>query len=141
MKKWLCAALLLGGCSNTVSEDELPQAYVIVGGQTYDTSIGTYCWDEVCVDKVGPEEQLQHTESIIVNSGESLSIQLEGEDPPTHVDVSLINGNDVQIVPLQDAHIAAPTERGTYTYSYRASWLDGDVSRGDISYVFAIGVQ
>lgn len=141
MKKWLCAVLLLAGCSHTVSEDDLPQAHVIVGGKTYDTSIGTYCWDELCVDKINPDEQLQHADPIIVSSGESFSVQLEGDEPPTTIDVSLVNGNDVQIVPLQHGQMTAPIEQGRYTYNYRASWLDGNVSYGDISYVFVIEVQ
>lgn len=141
MKKWLCAALLLAGCSNAVSEDDLPKAHVIVGEQAYDTSIGTYCWDELCVDKINPDEQLQNADPIIVSSGESFSVQLEGDELPTTIDVSLVNGNDVQIVPLQHGQMTAPIEQGRYTYNYRASWLDGNVSYGDISYVFVIEVQ
>lgn len=140
MRKWLFAALLLAGCA-TVSEDELPQAYIVVGEQTYETQIGTYCWDEVCVDKVRPDEQLQDAKPIVVQAGEWLDVQLQATERPTDVDMSLVHGNDVQSVPLQNGRIAAPTEHGVYFYSYTASWIEGDISYGDVSYVFSIEVQ
>ncbi|MEH7442563.1 hypothetical protein V7201_09585 [Bacillus sp. JJ1122] len=143
--------LIISGCANSDSTEEKlipPKAFIEVANERYETILGTYCWSSAgqakCVDKTGPVELLEGSEPIEVNPGESITLIMEYEPKPNKIHVLHISNNEETEVKVSNNHFSAPTQKGTYYYSYGARWMDEkkeNVSNGDASYVFAIEVK
>ncbi|WP_203247932.1 hypothetical protein [Sporosarcina beigongshangi] len=149
MNRWLLVVvalvgLSLPGCSkDELSEEEPPRAFIEIGNETYDTLLGTYCWGNTCVDKVGPIEMLEGKESIRVKPGEIISLMMNDGLQPSDFSIVQISEGGEQISIVQDNQFNAPDEKGVYYYYYAARWMDEqeeNVSYGDAYYVFALEV-
>jgi hypothetical protein len=150
MKKWKTAAcgLIMAsftGCSNSgFLEESPPKAYLEASNRLYETRVGAYCWKETCVDKAGPLELLKTEKPIKVKANESLSLVIKYKRQPNERDmVQIQNKNEVD-VPLKKNKMKAPSERGTYYYSYSVWWMDKNfknVSNGDALYAFVLEVK
>ena len=155
MSKWVGASILftvfiLTGCSSNdgMKGDKPPQVMIQIGEQTYETKLGTYCWNAKgkgeCVDKVGPVELLKGEKPIEVRPGEDVTFLMNYNPKPNEIDVTQINNNKETKVVVAKNRFIVPTNKGIYYYSYGVWWMDKKekhVSNGDASYVFALEVK
>jgi len=152
MKKWfLCLVALLGltiitGCSNTtgLSGEKPPNAFIEIENKKFETTLGTYCWQNGCVDTAGPVELLESQKPIKVQSGETITLVMDYEIKPNEFHVAQISGNKETEVMVKDNRFTAPTQRGVYYYSYSVWWRvekEANVSNGDAFYAFVIEVE
>ena len=156
MKKWLVASWLivgftLFGCSdmnNGITGEEPPEAVVKVGNKSYETTLGSYCWDgngqSICVDTAGPKELLKGREPIKVKSGKKINFVMNYEPKPNEFHVLQISESDEVEVIVKDNSFTAPLHEGIYYYSYGVWWMDEqeeNVSNGDAFYNFVIEVE
>lgn len=149
MNRWLLLVIVfvglnLLGCSNDdVSEEKPPQVFVETGNETHETILGTYCWENTCVDTVGPVEILEDEEPIRVKPGEIISLMMNYEPKPNEFSVMQMSKDGEQIGTIQDNQFTAPAEKGIYYYYYATRWKDEqeeNVSHGDAYYAFALEV-
>lgn len=155
MKKYmmLCVGiLLLVGCSNnTEFGSNPPKVTVEVDGETYDTELGSYCWQGgakgsgECVDKAGPEELLNGKQPIVVQPEDELAIQVDLKRQPDEVELEQVKNNQsTNISGFKNMRFTTPKEKGTYFYAFRADWTnqkEKNTSDGDAWYAFHIRVE
>jgi hypothetical protein len=154
MSKLLAASLLfllfnLMGCSNNgMVGDKPPKAMIQIGKQTFETKLGTYCWNSngqgKCVDTAGPVELLKGKKPIEVRPGEIVTFKMNYNPKPNEFHLIQMNKNKEMDVVLEKGHFTAPTHKGVYYYSYGVWWKDKKdehVSKGDAFYAFAIEVK
>ncbi|MCT2536157.1 hypothetical protein NC661_17115 [Aquibacillus koreensis] len=156
MKKWLVPSLLIAGiilfgCSDSNKEtdgEKPPQAMVDIGDQSYETTLGSYCWksndQSTCVDMAGPKELLKGKEPIKVKSGENITFVMNYEPQPNEFHVLQISESSEVEVNVEDNRFSAPLEEGVFYYSYGVWWMDEQeerVSNGDAVYNFALKVE
>lgn len=137
--------LILSGCVNGgISGAKPPKVYIEIEGETHETTLGTYCWGNTCVDTVGPFEILEGKEPIKIKPGETIYVVMDYEPKPNEFHVLQMNDSVETEVTVQDNHFTAPTEQGIYYYSYGAWWMDEkeeNVSNGDAFYAFMLEVE
>lgn len=137
--------LILSGCVNGgMSGAKPPKVYIEIEGETHETTLGTYCWGNTCVDTVGPIEILEGKDPIKIKPGETISVEMNYEPKPNEFHVLQMSDGMETEVTLQDNHFTAPTEQGIYYYSYGAWWMDEkeeNVSNGDAFYAFVLEVE
>ncbi|MFE3573347.1 hypothetical protein [Lysinibacillus sp. NPDC059133] len=151
MKKcFLYVVALLGltitGCSNSIglSGEKPPQVFIEIENKKFETTLGTYCWQNGCVDTVGPVEMLEGKKPIKVKSGEKITLVMDYESKPNEFHVAQISDNKETEVMVKDNRFTAPTQRGVYYYSYGVWWMDekeANVSHGDAFYAFVLEVD
>ncbi|MDG0029586.1 hypothetical protein MMB68_08395 [Priestia sp. Y58] len=150
MKKWKTAAggLIMAsftGCSSSgFLEESPPKAYLEASNHLYETKVGTYCWESTCVDKAGPLELLKTEQPIKVKANESLSLVIKYKRQPNEKHMAQIQNSHEVEIPLKKNKLKAPSESGTYYYSYSVWWMDEsqqNVSNGDASYAFVLKVK
>ncbi|MFB7155691.1 hypothetical protein [Lysinibacillus sp. NPDC056232] len=151
MKKcFLYVVALLGltitGCSNSIglSGEKPPQVFIEIENKKFETTLGTYCWQNGCVDTVGPVELLEGKKPIKVKSGEKITLVMDYESKPNEFHVAQISENKETEVIVKDNRFTAPTQRGVYYYSYGVWWMDekeANVSHGDAFYAFVLEVD
>ena len=135
--------LLLVGCGSVQSSNP-PNLTLEIGGETYQTEQGTYCWANKCVDMVSPEEILKGKGTIKVSANEEIKLVINYK--PNQIESHLTNFKDgVQSdIQMKGLRFNAPSEPGVYYYDASFWWMDpkqSNTSEGDSSYVFAIEVQ
>ncbi|WP_185903366.1 hypothetical protein [Lysinibacillus sphaericus] len=138
--------LILMGCSTTngLSGEKPPKVYIEIDNKKFETTLGTYCWPNKCVDTAGPVELLEGKKPIKVKSGENITLVMNYELKPNKFNVVLMNDKKETEVMVKDNRFTAPTQRGVYYYSYGVWWKDekeANVSRGDAFYAFALEVD
>ena len=146
MKKFVLyfmVALLLLGCSSAQSSNP-PKLTLEVGGKTYHTEQGTYCWGGRCADMVSPEEIMAGKGTIKVAANEEIKLVMNYK--PNRIEAHLSNFKDgvPTDVPMKDLRFHAPSEPGVYYYAASFWWMVPNqpiTSEGSSSYVFAIEVQ
>jgi hypothetical protein len=128
--------------------DKPPNVLMKVGNETYETKLGTYCWNNgnngICVDTAGPIELLKDTAPIKVKPGERIKFEMNYKPQPSNFSVIQMNGSESIEISIKDNQITAPNEKGIYYYSYGVWWMDEDsenVSNGDAFYAFVIEVN
>ncbi|MFS0865041.1 hypothetical protein [Fredinandcohnia sp. 179-A 10B2 NHS] len=158
MKKWCiaiisCLFLFLMGCGGNEANNELtgnnpPEASIQIDGETYETTLGTYCWSSKgkseCVDTAGPKELLEGKQPIQVKPGAEIKFVMDYKPLPNEVHVTQFDDSSENEVNVEGNSFTAPTEKGTYYYSYGVWWMDEEkenVSNGDAFYAFAIEVK
>src|SRR5690625_3747724 len=160
MKKLIVVSVLLlvfilSGCGGTSTEnnglsgDTPPKVSVEVDGESYETILGSYCWDiskgeSECVDTAGPVDLLKDEEPIQIKTGEQIKLNMDYKPKPNKMHLSQIVNDDEVEIEINDNQFTAPDEKGTYFYSYGVWWMDEedkDLSQGDAFYAFAIEVQ
>jgi hypothetical protein len=133
------------GCSKVEMTGAVPpDVYLKIDNSTYNTTLGTYCWKNMCVDTVGPTEMLKGTEPIIVKPSEKISIDMDYEPKPNEVSVTQFIGEERKEVPLEGNAFTAPPQSGIYYYSYGVGWMDEkeeNLSHGDAFYAFVLEVN
>jgi uncharacterized lipoprotein NlpE involved in copper resistance len=150
MNKWLVISLLcilftFIGCSNNrMVGEKPPKALIKIGNETYETTLGSYCWNGSCVDTAGPVELLEGKKPIKVKPGENVTFVMDYEQKPNkfHI-VQKIENRETKVV-VEDNRFVAPKEKGIYYYSYGVWWMDekeANLSHGDASYAFALEVN
>lgn len=123
MKKYLLIFLfliivILVGCSNDkLSGKKPPTVNLIIDGECYETTLGTYCWKNVCADTAGPVEILKGKNPIKVNLGTTISFEMNYQPKPNEVYLEQIREKEIT---LKDSSFTAPTKRGVYYYYYSA---------------------
>lgn len=155
MYKWLVillfvAGIIISGCSNNgLSGERPPEAKIEVGNNTYETTLGTYCWEGnnqgICVDSAGPQVVLEGEEPIKVNPSETITFVMDYQPKPDETHVTQISDNNKEVeIHVEDNQFAAPMEKGVYYYSYGVWWrVNGEESatKGDAFYYFVIEVE
>ncbi|WP_234998558.1 hypothetical protein [Salirhabdus sp. Marseille-P4669] len=147
----LILGMMLFGCSYNDAElsgSKPPNAMIEINEDTYETTLGTYCWGAgdqgVCVDTAGPKELVKDKETIKVNAGDMITIVMDYEPKPTETELIQIDEEKEVKVDVLDNRFQAPNEKGVYYYSYGVWWLDDEdpnVSNGDAFYAFVIEVK
>lgn len=104
----------------------------------YETKLGTYCWDSKnqsrCVDTIGPVELLKGENPVTVQPGEVITFVMNYEPQPNKHHVNQIYEDISEKVEVKENSFHAPTQKGTYFYSYGVWWMDEHVenlSHGD----------
>ncbi|MEH7381007.1 hypothetical protein V7138_11045 [Bacillus sp. JJ1533] len=147
MKKWMFVFLIgisvaLAGCGEGgLTGSNPPETSIQIGDETYSTVLGTYCWRSTCADTAGPEVLLEGKDPIVVEPGEEITFIMDYEPMPNEVHVAYYLGDKETEVEVDNHHITAPEEKGVYYYSYGVWWNDGEVSKGDAFYAFALEVK
>lgn len=150
----LLLVFILSGCGDTstdngLSGDTPPNVNVEIDGESYETVLGTYCWDiskgeSECIDTAGPQELLKDKDPIQIKAGEEIKLNMDYTPKPNKIHLSQIENDDETEIEIDDNHFTAPNEKGTYYYSYGVWWMDEedeDLSHGDAFYAFALEVQ
>lgn len=143
----LCALFFMAGCSNKVigpSGEKPPKALIEIGNETYETTIGSYCWENTCTDTAGPVELLEGKDPVEVKPGEIISFRMDYEPKPNQISVTQINNNKESNVEVKGNRITAPMQKGIYYYSYGVWWMDeieSNLSHGSAFYAFALEVK
>ena len=131
---------ILSGCSNLLPEPKPPRATITIQKQTYETKMGSYCWESsskgVCADTAGPVELLKNETSISVNPNENLHIQIKGNPKLTESHLTQIQKKKEQNVPVQNGMFTAPKNEGSYMYAYSIR-----TENGDVFYAFSLTVK
>ncbi|MGE7673155.1 hypothetical protein ACQKMV_06155 [Lysinibacillus sp. NPDC094403] len=138
--------LTIMGCSNTngLSGGEPPKVYIDIDNKKFETTLGTYCWQNTCVDTAGPVERLAGKKPIKVKSGENITLIMDYEPKPSEFHLVQISNNKETEVMVNDNSFTAPTQRGVYYYSYGIWWKDekeANLSHGDAFYAFVLEVD
>lgn len=156
MKLWLAMLLFFLGftlvaCSisnNGMDGDGPPNAEIKVGVHSFETTLGSYCWEGdgsgKCVDKVGPKELLKGKTPIKVKPGEKITLTVKYEPKPNEFHVLQISKNGQKEIKVDNNNFTAPMKKGTFYYSYGVWWIDDKidhVSHGSASYAFVIKVE
>ncbi|WP_176547354.1 hypothetical protein [Bacillus sp. AFS053548] len=155
MTKWLSAAILFfflifTGCSanNGMKGNKPPKTMVQVEDQTYDTKLGTYCWQSngqgECVDTAGPVELLKGKKPIEVKPGENVKVIMNYNPKPSEIHLTQFNNNKESEIVVVKNQFSAPINKGVYYYSYGVYWMDKKdehLSHGDAFYAFALEVK
>ncbi|MGE7978339.1 hypothetical protein [Psychrobacillus sp. NPDC093200] len=151
MKKCLFILLVLisftiTGCSRDgLSGEKPPEVNINIGNENYETKLGTYCWNDGCVDTVGPVELLKGKVPIKVNPGEKISFLMEYEPKPNEFHLKQVSeSNEENEVLIIENSFSAPTQKGVYYYSYGVWWMDDkeeNLSHGDAFYAFVLEVK
>ncbi|WP_139311066.1 hypothetical protein [Paenisporosarcina indica] len=133
-------------CSNdSLKGGKPPKVLVEIGNETYETILGTYCWKDTCVDTADSIEILEGTETIKVKPGETISFVMDYEPQPSEIHLSEFRENQITVdIEAIDNHFTAPTQKGTYYYSYGVWWMkekEENVSNGDAFYAFVLEVN
>ena len=146
--KWLfCFVVLFGvcfsGCTfNSLQGDTPPNVSIDIAGKSYPAKLGTYCWQERCVDTSGPIDMLKDSETIKVEPGQTIKFMMDFEPPLTTIELSIFTENEEEVsIELQDVYFSAPTQKGIYYYSYSLTWRKDELSIGDAHYAFALEVD
>lgn len=146
--------LALVGCSSFSNDlTEPPAIKIIASSGTYDTILGTYCWEvktnqSECVDKAGPLELVKEQQAIEVEKGEKLQFVLDESLRPKTVFLTEIlkdkdKDKDKDVLLNEDYSFIAPTIVGEYIYGLTGNWQlkENGKSSGDAQYVFKITVK
>ncbi len=142
--------LSLIGCSTSgkLSGSKPPETVIKVGGETYATILGSYCWSStfqsLCADTAGPVELLEGKKPIEVTPGEEITFVMDYEPQPNEIHVSYFEEDVETEVEVKNHRFTAPEEKGVYYYAYSVWWLDEkeeNVSKGDAFYAFALEVK
>ena len=152
MKKLLIIILcfvgaILFGCRDSY-DPEPPIAIIEVGNNSYETTLGAYCWQSngstTCVDVPGPQKTMAGKERIEVNPGDKIKFVLDYEPEPNDFYVLEIDsGTQVEVI-VEDNIFSAPMQQGVFYYSYGARWMDEieeNVSHASVEYHFVIKVE
>ncbi|MCT8136659.1 hypothetical protein H1D32_02180 [Anaerobacillus sp. CMMVII] len=120
-----------------------PKVFLEIDNQNYETTLGTYCWNNGCVDTIGPVELLEGKEPIVVMPGETIRIGMNYNPKPSVVSLQQFKDIQQTDIEIKNNQITAPLEKGVYYYSYGVWWLDQktNVSHGDAFYAFAIEIK
>jgi uncharacterized lipoprotein NlpE involved in copper resistance len=141
----LIILLTLMGCSsNRIVGEKPPKTLIKIGNETYETTLGSYCWKGRCVDTAGPVELLEGKKPIKVRPGEDVTFVMEYEPKPNKFHIVQLKENRETEVVVEDNRFVAPIEKGTYYYSYGVWWMDeneANLSHGDAFYAFALEVN
>lgn len=142
---WVLIISTLVGCSNTeMSGKNPPMVNVHIGEETFETTLGTYCWKNKCVDKVEPVELLEGKKPLKVEPGATITFVMDYNPKPNEFHLLQINeGHENEIV-IDGDSFTAPTNKGVYYYSYGVWWMDDqreNVSNGDAFYSFSLEVE
>ena len=155
---FLLIVLILSGCSGSnnkstdkiLSGDKPPNVIVEVEGETYETILGSYCWDiskgeSECVDTfAGSVDLLKDKEAIQVKASEKIILKMDYTPKPSKIHLIQINNGNQTEIELNDNQFIAPDEKGIYFYDYGVWWMDEkteNTSLGSASYAFAIEVK
>ena len=150
MNKWSLPAitlliLILSGCvKGGVLEGKPPKVFMEIGSEMHETTLGTYCWKNSCVDTAGPTEMLEDKEPIKIKPGETISFVMDYEPKPNEFHVLQMSEDGETEITLHGNHFSAPTEQGVYYYSYGVWWMnekEKNLSHGDAFYAFAVEVE
>lgn len=141
---FLTGLSLMGCSSDGLSGKKPPETTIEIGNKTFETTLGTYCWGNTCVDTAGPIDLLEGKEPIKVKQGEIISLVMDYNPKPNEFYLGQISENKETEVVMKDNQFSAPTQKGVYYYSYGVWWMDDkakNVSNGDSFYAFAIEVN
>lgn len=146
---FLMFGLLLLGCSKgEVLEGKPPEAFIKINHDTYETKLGSYCWEgkgvSTCVDTAGPIELLEGKKPIKVKPGERITFVMDYQPKPNETHVVLFHEKEEKEIGVTDQSFTAPLQKGIYYYSYGVWWMDEKIenlSHGDAFYAFALEVE
>ncbi|MBO0995991.1 hypothetical protein [Bacillus sp. SD088] len=160
MKKFVVVSALLlvfilSGCGDTSTEnnglsgDTPPNVSIEIDGESYETILGSYCWDtskgeSECVDTAGPVDLLKDKEPLQIKAGEEIKLNMDYTLKPNKMHLSQIKNDDEMEIEVNDNQFTAPDEKGTYFYSYGVWWMDEEdegLSHGDAFYAFSLEVK
>ncbi|GIO68540.1 hypothetical protein NYE48_12715 [Paenibacillus sp. FSL M7-1455] len=145
-----CSIQANNGGKTTVREltgGQPPKASIQIGEQLHETKLGTYCWSSkntsTCIDAVGPAELLKNKKPVKVRPGAEIKFVMDYEPLPNKIHLEQISEGKNTEIAVKENTFRAPTQKGTYYFSYGVWWMDEKrehVSLGDAFYVFALEV-
>ena len=122
---------------------EPPTPSVTVGDIAIPTTQGSYCWNGLisaqCVDKTytSPLNMAAEHKPTVVHANEDVIIKFKKVPlDETIIVEQWVDENDITSIPVENAKIKVPKEKGIYIYHVIASWENG---RGN--YAFSIEVK
>ncbi|MBQ0138537.1 MAG: hypothetical protein KBT36_04505 [Kurthia sp.] len=143
--------LVLVGCSSLTNKlvSEPPNLKLKTATGTYDTVLGTYCWEistgkSECVDKVGPVDLVKDEKVIEVEKGETVQFVLdESLRPEVAYLTRIIDAKEKDVFLSEEYTFVTPDTVGEYIYGFTGKWNldDKNVSNGDAQYVFKLKVN
>lgn len=147
---FISVVVLLVGCAsltNTLSEPPTLKLKTSTG--TYDTILGTYCWQisngkSGCVDKVGPVDLVKKEQVIEVEKGETLQFVLdESVRPKIAYLTRIVEEKETDVALSEDYSFVVPDTAGEYIYGFTGKWEleDKRVTDGDAQYAFKLKVK
>ncbi|MDG4658062.1 hypothetical protein P6P90_06890 [Ectobacillus antri] len=140
---FLLVVLLLTSCQQ-LKQANPPQAVIMIGEHSYDTTVGSYCWKHICADTEAPAELLKGKTPIIVKGGEQIKLQIDYQTKPDEVILSKhVIGYDYETV-AEKSEFQAPIEKGVYYYGYSVRWFgkkNPEISKGDAVYAFVLEIK
>ncbi|MDQ0220429.1 hypothetical protein [Peribacillus cavernae] len=136
---------ILMGCSKDGTTGEKPpKSKIKIGKESYETSLGTYCWKGTCVDAIGSVERLKGKVPVKVKPNEEIRFVIDYEPKPNDFHLTQTNEGKEKEVTVRDNRFVVPTEEGIYYYDYGVWWMDEKeehLSHGDASYAFVLEVK
>lgn len=140
----------VAGCASVTNNlSEPPELKLTTSSDTYDTLLGTYCWEvktnqSECVDKVGPMDLVKNQQAIEVEAGENIQFVLdESLRPKTAFLTWILKEEEKDVLLNEDYSFLAPTTAGEYIYGFTGKWEldDKGKSSGDAQYVFKLVIK
>lgn len=92
----------IGGKSSTP-----PKLFITIDGTKHYAKLGTYCWEDKCVDMAGQEELLEGKE-VVVAPEEEMKVELEKHQNGTKMVAKRMQGELWESVSIEDGVIIAP---------------------------------
>ncbi|UOY92727.1 hypothetical protein MUG87_00825 [Ectobacillus sp. JY-23] len=127
-----------------LTQENPPQAVIIIGEHSYNTMVGSYCWKHICADTEAPAELLKGKAPIIIKGSEQIKLQIDYQAKPDEVILSKhVSGYDYETV-AEKSEFQAPIETGVYYYEDSVRWFDkknAEIPKGDVVYAFVLKVR
>lgn len=142
----LFGLLHLSGCSGKELKGNKPPIPIVsVGEEIIEVVRASYCWNNGCVDYVGPPDILEGKLPHQVEKGEEIHIHFDFEPKPTSMSISRMFKEDEEWIKdeIINNALTVPNEEGIYYYDILAAWQsnNGSPSFGDSYYAFVIEVK
>ncbi|MEW4370127.1 hypothetical protein [Paenibacillus kandeliae] len=129
-----------------LQQDELPSLVVQSGKTDIPVVQSSYCWGSLgCADYVATPAMLRDHKLPTVSPGATIDIMFPYTPLPSEIQLHSLGttASDHAVISLQNGTFHAPTNLGTYYYTFQAGWTseDGMYSMGDTSFVFGFQVE
>jgi hypothetical protein len=100
-------------------------------------SLGSYCWNGICVDYAPPFKRTDLNYELIIKRGTSVNFDVRGYIKPNKYRISIFSGDTIISETNVEKEIKLEIPEGKYVLGVKADWT----RKGDISYVFPIVIK
>lgn len=129
-----------------LQQDELPSLVVQSGKMVIPVVQSSYCWGSLgCADYAATPAMLRDQTLPKISPGATIALIFPYTPLPSEIQLHSLDttSSDHAVISLQNGTFHAPTNHGTYYYTFQAGWTseDGMYSMGDTSFVFGFQVE